>query len=249
MGRLPTTYYALTMLRNLFSCFLLLLCTQTTQAQTARTFQNFFLEGSHVGSVYGDVGFDFSDFDGGNVINLGGQVGFPIGRSFELGVALDFITIDPEVGNNRSGLSDLAVIGRYLVSQGETDISVGGGLTLPVGDEDVGQGEGININVFGALRHMANRKLGITGVFGVDFIEQNDDYDASLRLGGGLIYRSSPKLQLIGELSFLTDVEYALLSFGVDYRLNSGARLRPALGLGVDDGAPDFELLFRFLFL
>ncbi len=237
------------MLRFLLSCALLLLCTHTSQAQNARTFQNFFLEGSHIGSVYGDAGLAFSDFDGGNVVTLGGQVGFPIGTSFELGVALGFITIDPEVGNNRSGLSDLSVTGRYLVAQGQTDISVGGGLTLPIGDEDVGQGNNVNINVFGALRHIANASLGITGVFGVDFIEQGNDYDASLRLGGGLIYRSSPRLQLLGELSFLTDADYALLSFGVDYRLNSGTRLRPALGLGVDDGAPDFELILRFLFL
>lgn len=237
------------MLRLLLSITLLLLCTNTASAQNARTFQNFFLDGSHVGSVYGDAGLGFSDFDRRNVVNLGGQVGFPIGRSFELGVMLDFITIDPEVGNNRSGLSDLGIVGRYLVSSGETDISVGGGLTLPIGDEDVGQGDDVNINVFGALRHTASATLGITGVLGVDFLEEGDDYDASLRLGGGLIYRSSPRLQLIGELSFLTDVEYALLSFGVDYRMNSGSRLRPALGLGVDDGAPDFELLFRFLFL
>ncbi len=237
------------MLRILLFLILLMFFEESSSAQHARTFQNFFLEGSHVGSIYGDLGLEFNDFDGGDITYFGGQVGFPIGTSFELGGTLNFISIDPDNGNNSSGVSDLALTGRYLASRGETDISIGGGLTLPIGDEDVGQGRDIDINVFGALRHITNTTWGITGVLGVDFIEQGDDYDASLRLGGGVIYRSSTALQLIGELTMLTDSDYALLSFGADYRLRSGSRLRPALGLGVDSGAPDFALILRILFL
>lgn len=218
-------------------------------AQDAQTFQNFFLEGSQQRSVYGEVGLIYSDFDFVNVVVLEGQIGIPIGQSFELGITLDFLTIDPDFGDNASGFSDPTVVGRFQVQRGQTDISVGGGLTLPFGDEDIGGGESVDINIFGALRHLINANLAITGVLGIDFFEQsNDDYDASLRLGGALIYRTTPNLQLIGELNILTKTDYALLNFGVDYRVGNSTRLRPAIGLGVDNGAPDFVLVVKLLF-
>lgn len=230
-------------------CILLCCLAAPIQAQPdARTFQNFFLDGSHVNSFYADAGLTFADFDGANVIEIGPQIGFPVGNAFELGFDLQYLIVDPEFGDNISGLADLGVTGRYLVSSNaDTDISIGGGLTLPVGDEDVGQGD-VDISLFGALRHTTSPDLSITGVFGIEFNEQGDDYDASLRLGGGVVYQTSPDLQLVGELNFLTDSDSALLSFGVDYRLSGGNRLRPALGLGLDDGSPDFALIARILF-
>ena len=227
------------------------MCTCSASAQNARTFQNFFIEGSHLRTVYGDVGVEFSDFDAFNILNVGGRIGFPIGEAFELGAELDFVSFDveSEFAEDQSGLSDLAVTGRYLVSSGDTDISIGGGLTLPIGDEDIGQGEDVNINIFGALRHITAGSLGITGVLGIDFFDQGDDYDSSVRIGGGIIYPANPNLQLIGELTILTDPDFALLSFGVDYMLNESTRLRPALGAGLDDGAPDLVLVISLLLL
>lgn len=236
------------------ACLILLLfigfstaTTQNVSAQNARTFQNFFYEGSQVGSVYGDVGLTFFDYDGANIIQLGGQIGFPIGSSFELGAELNHITIDPRFGDNSSGLSDLMVIGRFLVATGETDISVGGTISLPVGDEDIGQGD-VDLGVFGALRHYLNNRTALTGTLGIDFFDNGDDYDTSLHLGGGVVHQASPRLQLIGELGFLTDIDFSLLSFGVEYAGRTGVKFRPALGLGVDDGAPDLALLLRVLF-
>jgi hypothetical protein len=43
-------------------------------------------------------------------------------------------------------------------------------------------------------------------------------------------------------LSIRTEGDYILLSGGVDYPMKSGGRLRGALGLGLDDGAPNFAL-------
>lgn len=212
-----------------------------------RLFQNFFQDGSHVGQFYGETALTFSDFDSFNLINIGGRIGFPIGMNFEGGLELSYLSFDPNVGDNVSGLSDLSITGRYRVSSTPTDISIGGSLTLPIGDEDVGQGD-VDLGIFGAIRHPASNQLSIAGVLGIDFIEQGDDYEASLNLGGGVIYRTQPDLSLIGELSFQTEFDYALLSFGVDYILSGGSHLRPAVGLGVDNGAPDFVLLFGILF-
>ena len=238
------------MLRRLTFSFAILLVPVSAFAQDAQTFQNFFYEGSLQNSTYGDVGIIFGDFENANTISVGGQLGLALGQSFELGITLDFLTIDPEFGDNVSGLRDPILLGRYQVQQGTTDISVGGGLSLPIGDNEIlGEGESVDIHMFGALRHMINPQLAITGVLGIDFIEQfNDEYDASLHLGGAVIYRSSPNLQLIGELNILSEVDFTLLSFGIDYSLSNSTRLRPALGLGLDDGAPDFVLVARLLF-
>ena len=213
-----------------------------------RLFQNFFLDGSQVGQVYGDVGLVFSDFDNVNVLDLGGRIGFPIGNTFELGVELHYFNFDPVIGEDRSGVSDINVTGRVLVSNGPTNISVGGALTVPVGDEDIGQGN-VNINAFGAIRHPAGNRLAITGVLGIEFMDRNDDYDASLRLGGGLIFQTNQGWHIVGELNFLTERDYALLTAGIDYALGSSARIRPALGLGLDNGAPDLALLLGILFM
>lgn len=224
------------------------LLPSTARAQKAPTFQNFFLEGAQQHSVYGDVGIVFSDFPGANFLLMGGRIGFPVGYNFELGVTIDFLSIDPQFGNNIDGITDPMVVGRYLIQEGTSDISVGAGFSLPIGDEDVGGGDGVDFNLFGALRHYLNDVLAISGVLGIDFVEQFDDYDASLRLGGAAIYRTNNRdLQLIGELTILSEGDFTLLTFGVDYRVGNSARLRPALGLGLDDGAPDIALALRVL--
>ena len=213
-----------------------------------RLIQNTFQDGSLVGTLYGEAGLSYNDFDFFNVLEVGGQIGFPIGNKFELGVDLHYLTVDPNAGSNTSGLTDIGVTGRALVSDGPTNFSVGGMITLPTGDEEIGQGD-VDIGIFGAVRHPASDDLAITGVLGIDFIERGDERDASLHLGGGVIYRIQRELSLIGELDFLTELDYALLSAGIDYIVGSSARLRPAIGLGLDDGAPDFALIVGILFL
>lgn len=237
-------------MKRLFAlALLLLLFPGLARAQSAPTFQNFFLEGSQQHTVYGDLGLTFADYNFANFLFFGGQIGFPLGYNFELGITLNFLNVDPEFGNNSSGLTDPTVVGRYLVQEGETDISVGAGLTLPLGEEEVGGGDGVDLNIFGALRHYLNASLAISGVLGIDFVEDFDeDYDASLRLGGGVIYQTNnPDLQLIGELLILSEGDFSILSFGVDYRVGNASRLRPALALGLDDGAPDVSLVLRLL--
>lgn len=231
---------------------ILLLFPAMAQSQSAqpevRLFQSFFLDGSQVGQVYGDVGIGFNDYDNLNITSVGGHLGFPIGTSFEGGIMLNYLSFNPSFGPNRDGINDLTLTGRYLASGGRSPISVGGYLTLPIGDEEIGGGD-VNLGVFGAIRHAANERLAITGVLGIDFFERGDDYDGSLRLGGGLIYRTGPGWRLVGELTFLTEPDYALLTVGMDHAVSGSLRIRPGLGVGLDDGAPDFALLFGLLFL
>jgi len=53
---------------------------------------------------------------------------------------------------------------------------------------------------------------------------------------------------LATELNIRTEGDYILLSGGLDYALQGGGRLRGALGLGVDNGAPNFALRGGYYF-
>jgi len=70
----------------------------------------------------------------------------------------------------------------------------------------------------------------------------DDDYDSNLLFGGGTIYKVNEQLNIVGELNIWSKNDYMMLSGGVDYLLGNG-RLRGALGIGLDDGAPDITLI------
>lgn len=209
-------------------------------------FQTFFRDASVDEVTYGEAGFSFADFDGRDQLGLGVKSVFPVYPQVELGAALGFISSDPDVGNGESGISDLLLTGRYNFDAEKTRVSAGGFLTLPTGEENLGQNN-VNFGAFGALRHPAADGLVVTGSVGLDFLEFGDNRETSLLLAGGVIYQTSDNLNLVGELDIMTEGEFGLLTGGVDYELNSGGRLRGALGLGLDDGAPDVTLLFSFL--
>jgi len=45
-----------------------------------------------------------------------------------------------------------------------------------------------------------------------------------------------------------TEGDYALLAADIDYDLRNARRLRRSLGFGLDDGAPDIQLIGAYLF-
>ena len=73
-----------------------------------------------------------------------------------------------------------------------------------------------------------------------------------------LLQQYSDKEQLLDQIQqsthksflqklFKTDVDYGMLSGGVDYILNNSHRVRGFLGIGLDDGAADFTLFVSYL--
>ncbi len=142
-------------------------------------------------------------------------------------------------------------------------------MTLPIGDENIAQGK-LNFGAFGALRHPMENGMVITGTVGLDFDETKEityeaptfngttftgggfkeetKYKTSFVLGGGVIYRTNDQLNVVGEFTMKTEVDYMLLSGGADYYMQEGIRVRGALGIGLDDGAPDFLIMGSTLF-
>ena len=170
-------------------------------------------------------------------------------RNFELDLGLSFRNASYDGGSN-TGLNDLQVGGRYQFKEifsPKTAFSAGGYMTLPVGADDVGAGL-FHFGGFAAMRHALNPGFILTGNVGIQFVDNGNDHDASLRLGVGGIIPVSSRLRIVPELSMITDPDYMNLTGGVDYSLRKNMRLRGGIGLGLDDGAPDFTAFGSMLF-
>ena len=87
---------------------------------------------------------------------------------------------------------------------------------------------------------------------GLDWLETVDalgvdDRELSLLLGAGAIYPINAQINIIGEVNFRSNVDFIFLTGGVDYKFFRGDRLRGVLGIGLDDGAPDFSATVSYL--
>lgn len=233
---------------------------QNNTLDDVHLFQTFLRDAPISSTPYGEGGVSFSNFDGGSIFDVGLQGGYAINPQIEVGAGLSFINNSPDKGDGHSGISDLTVAGRYLIKPDEYKISAGSYITLPIGSEDVGQSH-FNFGGFGAVRYPLNNGMVITGVVGLDFlemtkfelnqstlkIEKKSDYETSLLIGPGVIYPVNEQLNVVGELNIWTKNNYTLLSGGADYKLQMGSKVRGVIGIGLDNGAPDFMIMGSFL--
>lgn len=221
-----------------------------------RLFQSYFFDAPIAKAGYGQGGLMYSNYDFWNSFRFGVMGGYPLNDKIELGTQLHFVSFSPDNGDSQSGISDIDVFGRYNVfNQDRTNISAGALISLPIGSEDVLEGN-LDFGGFGAIRHTLNPKMSLVGTLGLLFyetkkakfnpntfeLEEETSYESYLNIGAGLIYSINEQFNVVGELNIKSEGDYMLLSGGVDYLLGSG-RLRGGLGLGLDDGAPDFLLM------
>ncbi len=257
--------------KSLLSTLFILMFIITSLAQDnlddVHLFQNFHRDATITSNPYGEGFVNYGSYEYFSLFKLGAQGGFGINPNLEVNANLGFASFNPEVGDGASGLTDLTVAGRYLVyEENNLKATAGGFLTLPIGSEDAGFSN-LDFGAFGALRYGLSNGMVITGTLGLDFYEtftytggsfnvitgeftepkKETEYKTSLVLAGGAIYPTSDQLSIVGELMIKTDVDYGMLSGGVDYKMNSNGRVRGALGLGLDDGAPDLLLILSYL--
>jgi len=227
------------------------LSAQTHPSKDVQLFQSFYRDAQISSQPFIDAGLDFNDFEYANTFNIGLRSGIPVKSRFDIGAAVSFINLHPDRGDSESGLSDIWISAKYRIDNvflSRTTFSAGGFMTLPVGDEEVGQNR-FNFGAFGAIRHPLSSRFTLTGVFGLDFVETGvDDQTSSLLFGTGLIYTYDFNLNFVSEIQIQSEYDYAMLSVGTDYKLRRGGRIRGALGVGLDDGAPDFSLLVSYMF-
>jgi len=246
----------LTMVLSLVVAALMVMPLQAQNLDGVRLFQSYFFDAPIAGAGYGQGGLTYSGYDGFSSFSLGVMGGYPINPQIELGTQIHYLSWSPDKGDGQSGISDLDVFGRYnIFNQNQTNISAGAMVTLPIGSEDVGQGN-LNFGAFGAIRHSLNANVTLVGTVGLMFYEKTDydfnfdtfeveektSYDNYLNIGAGAVYQINPQLNLVGELNIKSEGDFMMLSAGVDYALGSGS-IRGAIGIGLDDGAPDLMLM------
>ncbi|PIE71887.1 MAG: hypothetical protein CSA22_00580 [Deltaproteobacteria bacterium] len=190
---------------------------------------------------------------------------FPRLPLLELGGRFWVINADYDDTDDEFGIGDIDCWGKYqFLSSGPLQVSGGMMLSLPLGSDKVLHPRAtgaINMELFTAARYQVSREIIAIGHFG---IRKNGDMDIDLagvdweldgeiqlELGGGVLVDLTPTLNVSAELNFASepydssdnDIE---LTGGAEYLLQQNMSLTAGLGLGLDDGAPEAELIVGY---
>ena len=221
-----------------------------TEFDEIHLFQSFMRDATITTKAYDEVFIDYSNYSAASLYALGLQGGFAITPELEFNGKFGIGGFSPQNGAGETGLTDLTLSARYLIyDEQELRVTIGGGISLPVGEEEAGY-DHFAMGGFAALRYPLNENMLLTGAVGLDVMEGHavsDESETSLSVAGGLVYLRNDRLALVGELTYRSNLDYALLSLGADYLLTT-TRIRGALGIGLDDGAPDVRLLLGYIF-
>lgn len=219
--------------------------TTTDDLSDVRLFLGWIPDATFTRGVDVEPWLRWGNYDRLSTISAGALAGVWVNEDLEVGGRWGFTSFDHDDFGEESGLNDLTLYGRYrLPLEVDPVVAVGGEFTLPVGDDDIGQGN-FDFHVFGAMRYDVEGAVTLTAHAGIESVDRRDR-EAGIRLGGGVIAPMTEELALVAELSLTTAYDWAAVLAGVDYELPPGGHLRAALALGLDDAAPDVELLLGF---
>ena len=179
----------------------------------------------------------------------------------ETGARAWLISMDPDGGSSETGISDIDLWGKYQFLDDPILLSAGIMFTLPTGGEKIihpwASGE-FNFEIFGALRYYVTDIFALIGHTGIRINSDADvkiggvkgeiEGETQFEIGGGTIFEVTPELEILGELNIATeaykdtdnDIE---LTGGANYSFSENFAGRGGIGIGFDDGAPDFELI------
>jgi hypothetical protein len=220
-------------------------------------FQTFLRDTPIALTPYGEAVAVYDDYENSTNTFLGVQGGFPLLDNLEIGAKVGMIYLDPDVGGSETDMSDCMISGRYDISKylsfmpSGSKTAAGAYVTLPIGSEDVGE-DNTDYGAFGSLRYPVASRTTLTGVVGVDWLETRNllgvkERDFSLLLGAGAIYSFNDQIHVLAEMTFQSEGDYMLATAGLDYELKIDNRIRAAIGVGLDDGAPDLTMMVSYL--
>ncbi len=193
--------------------------------------------------------------------------------NIEIGIIFSIEDIDYDIAPWRdiggSGLSDTDIYGKYKLKTEPFEFTLGALATLPSGDEDEGRGTGkVNVELFGSSKKDYGDFI-ITGIFGLRLNRDAEilardilpglrmgvrlDAKTSVLLGGGIIFPFSDNLAFSGELSVESERYDQIdsdirLTPGIQFKTFENSLLRAGLGIGLSDGAPDFEVILSYVY-
>ncbi|MEW5806845.1 MAG: transporter [Acidobacteriota bacterium] len=190
-------------------------------------------------------------------------VAFSLKDDLEVGAILSIENIDYDWkfkgDDSSSGIADTDIYVKYRIVKDPADFTLGAVATLPTGDEDEGRGAGkFNVELFGSGRK-SMKDFTIAGVFGfrlnrdATILEIDLDAKTSFILGGGIIYPFSDTLAFTGELNIETerydDMDADIrVTPGIQFNAFKNTVIRGGIGLGLADGAPDFEIIASYVY-
>jgi hypothetical protein len=233
----------------------------TPTSSDDRLFYAFIEDATVVDRQWWEGRLEYIDGDSIEITQLSGVVAFQPWDRVELGGRVGFG--DSDVGGglsdqSGSGATDLDFWGKYYFGGGgETEFAAGIVATIPTGDDNAGLGsDAFAVSAFGAIRHrLARAILSFHGglrfnqdgqIFGVDL-----DGETSALLGGAIIAPLADQITVVGEVDFESgrfdgaDDDLRVLG-GLNWRVFNRGMFRAALGVGLSDGAPDWQVLIGY---
>jgi hypothetical protein len=194
---------------------------------------------------------------------LFGQAAFQVWRNTEIGGRVGFGKTDTNPPlDDGTGATDFDFWGKYYWNLGNdrTEITAGAILTVPTGDDSVGLGfDAFALKGFGAVRWRLSTVV-ITGTLGLQLNDDGRtlnspslDGQTAFSAGAGVIAPWSDSFSFIGELTWSgkrfkgLDDEAALLG-GLNLRLSERSLLRPSIAVGLQDGAPDWQVYIGYAY-
>ncbi len=215
-------------------------------------------DGSVVTAPWTRAELRYQYWDRGYAFLLGPSVALPLfRRNVEIGGRGYFVYFDPERATDRGKPSDIDLWGKILVLDDPLLLTVGGLVTLPTGskkiDLPISSGKA-NVEAFSALRLYVSRYLALTAHTGIRYNdnigkgEERSRGKFSFGYGGGAIIQATPEINILAELNveterFRDDDNSISLTGGFEYLLGGGLGFNGGLSVGLDRGAPDFELI------
>ena len=153
----------------------------------------------------------------------------------------------------------MTVWGKYRFVQGSVSFSAGGFIVLPTGSEDDGLGTGNMVpGAFGGVRVTAGPGFFVGDLTlrfnqDADILDTHVDAKTSTAFAGGYMWLPWHDWAFSGELSVESE---RFSNSDSDFRVTAGAqfvgikhsRLRGALGVGLTDGAPTYELILGYAY-
>jgi hypothetical protein len=233
----------------------------TRSSSLDRLYINFIEDATIVDEQRWEGWFQYDDWDIIDISALYGSAAFQVWRNSEIGGRVGFGNSDSTDDlPDGTGATDLDLWGKYYWDLEGTELTAGAIATIPTGDDSSGLGwNAFSLKGFGAIRHSL-RTVVLTGTLGLQAngtghtLDSGDlDGELAFSAGAGVIAPWSDAFSFIGELSWKSnrfeglDDDVQLLG-GIDLRLSNRGMLRPAVSVGLQDGAPNWVFFVGYAY-
>lgn len=190
----------------------------------------------------------------GNELDLGANLDFGVINNFDIQIWVPYVFLKPDIGKKENGLSDVEVVGKYLILNGNKTLptlAVKATVKLPTGESKKGLGSG---KTDYGLMLIATKEIGGVTLhinLGYTFVGKGKGEDLNNVLTYSLASElpMTEKLKLVGEIIGETNSDPKSSSNPLDglvgfiYDVKDWLSLDAAVKWGLSDASPNNTLL------